>query len=64
VPELAGSPLLSPVTMSLFGMLNWHSMWFRADGPMTREAYAELVTDLILAGARDVASPSRRLAAE
>lgn len=64
VPELAGSPLLSPVTMSLFGMLNWHSMWFRADGPMTREAYAELVTDLILAGARDVAAPPRRIAAE
>ncbi|KAF0119549.1 MAG: TetR family transcriptional regulator [Xanthobacteraceae bacterium] len=64
VPELARSPLLSPVTMSLFGMLNWHSMWFRADGPMTREAYAELVTDLILAGAREVAAPTRRIAAE
>jgi TetR/AcrR family transcriptional regulator len=64
VPELAGSPLLTPVTMSLFGMLNWHSMWFRADGPLTREAYAELVTSLILAGARDVAGPARQVAAE
>lgn len=64
VPELSGSPLLTPVTMSLFGMLNWHSMWFRADGPLTREAYADLVTSLILAGARDVAAPARQVAAE
>ncbi|MDP3546283.1 MAG: TetR/AcrR family transcriptional regulator [Phreatobacter sp.] len=64
VPELSGSPLLTPVTMSLFGMLNWHSMWFRADGPLTREAYADLVTSLILAGARDVVAPARQVAAE
>lgn len=64
VPELAASPALGPVTMSLFGMLNWHSMWFRPDGPLSREAYAELVTRLILAGARDVAAPPRCIAAE
>ncbi len=33
--------LLKPVTMSLFGMLNWHYMWFREGGAMTREAYAD-----------------------
>jgi len=64
VPELAASPALGPVTMSLFGMLNWHSMWFRPDGPLSREAYAELVTRLILAGARGVAAPGHRIAAE
>lgn len=44
--------LLKPVTMSLFGMLNWHYMWFRPDGPMTRAEYAEMATSLILDGSR------------
>lgn len=64
VPELQGSPRLTPVTMSLFGMLNWHCMWFRADGPMSREAYADLATGLIVAGARDLAGRHETLAAE
>ena len=64
VPELARSSLLKPVTMSLFGMLNWHYMWFRPDGPMSREAYADLATQLVLAGARDLAKAERRVAAE
>ena len=29
-------PLLMPVTMSLFGMLNWVYMWFRPNGPISR----------------------------
>lgn len=64
VPALARSPLLTPITMSLFGMLNWHYMWFRPDGSMSREAYAELATDLILAGARDAVKTRQRVAAE
>ena len=53
VPSLAkpGAPLL-PVTMSLFGMLNWHYMWFRKDGPITRSDYSKIVKTLILEGAR------------
>lgn len=53
VPSLAepGAPLL-PVTMSLFGMLNWHYMWFRKDGPITRSEYSRIVKTLILEGAR------------
>lgn len=64
VPALTGSALLKPVTMSLFGMLNWHYMWFRPDGAMSREAYADLAADLIVAGARDVTVSARRVAAE
>ena len=41
-------PLLMPVTMSLFGMVNWVYMWFRDGGPITREDYAEVATTLIL----------------
>lgn len=43
-------PLLMPVTMSLFGMMNWVYMWFRDDGPITRDDYAALATTLILDG--------------
>jgi AcrR family transcriptional regulator len=43
--------LLKPLTMSLFGMLNWHYLWFRDDRGLTRDKYARMVTGLILAGA-------------
>lgn len=54
--ETSKEHLLKPVTMSLFGMLNWHYMWFREHGPMTRQAYAELATNLIVYGAKGVKS--------
>lgn len=51
-PALAGDSrrLLMPVTMSLFGMLNWVYLWFREGGPITREDYAKLATTLIVEG--------------
>lgn len=48
-------PLLKPVTMSLFGMLNWHYMWFRPQGPISREDYADIATRIIVSGARTLA---------
>ena len=51
-PVIGGDKmLLKPVTMSLFGMLNWHYMWFREDRGLSREDYAELVTTLLIEGA-------------
>ena len=47
-------PLLKPVTMSLFGMLNWLYMWFRDGGAVTREDYAKLATRILVAGVRDL----------
>ncbi len=44
--------LLMPVTLSLFGMLNWHYLWFRDGGPMSREDYADLATTLLIEGAQ------------
>ncbi|WP_424982349.1 TetR/AcrR family transcriptional regulator [Maritalea sp. S77] len=41
---------LRPVTMSLFGMLNWFYMWYRRGKGMTRPQYADLATDLLLGG--------------
>lgn len=55
-PNLAdpGRPLLTPVTMSLFGMMNWVYMWFKDGGAITREDYAEIATTLILEGIKAV----------
>ena len=54
-PDLdTGKPLLMPVTMSLFGMMNWVYMWFRDGGPISREDYADVATQLLLDGIRGV----------
>jgi AcrR family transcriptional regulator len=47
-------PLLMPVTMSLFGMMNWVYMWFREGGAITRDDYAEIATTLLLEGIKAV----------
>lgn len=51
--------LLKPVTMSLFGMLNWHYMWFREGGTMSREDYADLATTLLIEGAQALSAPAQ-----
>jgi AcrR family transcriptional regulator len=52
IPPAGDRPdFLKPLTMSLFGMLNWHYMWFRDGKGMSREAYAKMVTALVVAGA-------------
>ena len=47
-------PLLTPVTMSLFGMMNWMYMWFKEGGRISREDYADVATTLILEGIKQV----------
>lgn len=47
-----GKPLLKPVTMSLFGMLNWFYMWFREGGPVSRSDYAKMATNILVNGVR------------
>lgn len=46
--------LLKPVTMSLFGMLNWFYMWFRDDGAISRAEYADLATKMLVSGVKGV----------
>ena len=52
-PDLRDSPLLKPMTMSLFGMLNWHYLWFRDGKGLSRDDYARLVTKMLTTGARE-----------
>lgn len=42
---------VTPITMSLFGILNWVYTWFRPSGALSREGYADMVTALFLDGA-------------
>lgn len=52
-PELfSDGRLVKPVTMGLFGMLNWAFMWFRDDGPVGRRQYAGLATRILVGGVR------------
>lgn len=57
-PQLKDTVMLKPVTMSLFGMVNWHYLWFRNNGPFSRADYADLVTKLIVDGTRDLIAVS------
>jgi AcrR family transcriptional regulator len=53
-PAFDGGVLLKPVTMSLFGMLNWAYMWFRDGGPVSRADYAELATRILVSGVKEL----------
>ena len=55
-PGLDRDVLVKPLTMSLFGMLNWHHLWFREKGPMTRSGYARLAVALVVDGAAGLAA--------
>jgi len=58
-PGHAQAGLDKPLTMLLFGMVNWLFTWMRPDGPLTHQALAPLVADLFLGGV-----PAVRLGAE
>lgn len=55
VPGIGAGPLLKPMAMSAFGMLNWHYLWFREGKGLTRDHYARFVATLILSGAGQAA---------
>lgn len=49
-PEQARAARTKPLTMLLFGMINWMFTWVRPGGALTHEALAPIVTDLFFAG--------------
>jgi len=49
-PELRDAQLHKPLTMLLFGMINWTFTWLRPDGALSHEALAGLVSDLFFGG--------------
>ncbi len=49
-PELREAHLHKPLTMLLFGMINWTFTWLRPDGDLSHDALAALVSDLFFGG--------------
>lgn len=49
-PRLDGERLAKPVTMLLFGMINWTYTWHRPEGPLSDTQLADLVKGLLLGG--------------
>jgi len=51
-PEYLGqaSDHLRPLTMSLFGMVNWFYLWHQPGRGLSRESYADLATEILLGG--------------
>jgi TetR/AcrR family transcriptional regulator len=49
-PEATRAELAKPLTMILFGMINWTFTWLKDRGPLTYTAMAPLVADLFLGG--------------
>ena len=56
--EMRDHAMLKPITMSLFGMLNWNYLWFREHGPLSRRDYAKLAVALLIEGTQAIAAES------
>lgn len=46
----AQSELRFPTAMSFYGMINWTCVWYRPDGALSPDAFADLACDLFLDG--------------
>lgn len=61
-PELQAAGLHKPLTMLLFGMINWTFTWLRPDGVLSHDTLAALVSDLFFGGLGAVQAPLPTLA--
>jgi AcrR family transcriptional regulator len=56
-PQADRAALIKPLTMILFGMINWTFTWLKGRGPMTYADMAPVVADLFLGGIARVRAP-------
>jgi AcrR family transcriptional regulator len=56
-PDLEEAALGKPLTMLLFGMINWLFTWMKPDGALGYDDIAPVVSDLFLAGLKAVRAP-------
>ena len=56
-PDLQGESLAKPLTMLLFGMINWMFIWMRPEGRLDYDSMAPMVADLFLGGLPAVTPP-------
>ncbi len=57
-PELARAALAKPLTMLLFGMINWMFTWLKPNGALAHDDMAPIVADLFLGGLGAVQAPA------
>ncbi|MBC5784434.1 TetR/AcrR family transcriptional regulator [Ramlibacter sp. USB13] len=56
-PDLREAAMTKPLTMLLFGMVNWMFTWMRPEGALAYEDMAPVVADLFLGGLEKVQVP-------
>ena len=56
-PDLREAAMGTPLTMLLFGMVNWMFTWMRPDGALAYDDMAPVVADLFLGGLEKVKAP-------
>jgi AcrR family transcriptional regulator len=61
-PDLQEAAMGKPLTMLLFGMVNWMFTWMKADGALAYEDMAPVVADLFLGGLEKVQVPLKAVA--
>ena len=57
-PDLGSARLQKPLTMLLFGMMNWMFTWLRPGGPLTHADMTPVVVDLFFGGLPAVRVPA------
>ena len=60
-PELRRGGLDKPLTMLLFGMMNWMFTWLKPRGALSHAELAPIVADLFFGGLAAVHAPKRRV---
>ena len=58
-PDLKEAAMSKPLTMLLFGMVNWMFTWMKPQGRLAYEEMAPVVADLFLGGLEKVQAPVR-----
>jgi hypothetical protein len=61
-PDLQQAAMSKPLTMLLFGMINWMFTWMKPGGELDHAAMAPIVSDLFLGGLGAVEAPQRKAA--
>jgi AcrR family transcriptional regulator len=61
-PDLKKAAMSKPLTMLLFGMVNWMFTWMQPQGALSYEAMAPVVADLFLGGLQAVQAPAKEAA--
>ena len=61
-PDLKKARLAKPLTMLLFGMINWMFTWMKPEGSLDHAAIAPIVADLFLGGLPAVKAPRKSTA--